>query len=232
MKTRKTEAEISVQGHRKRLRKRFQTSAFRGFHDYEVLEYLLTFVIPRKDTKPMAKELIKRFKSLPAVMDADHELLREIEGIGSKSAEFLSVIREAARRYSEESIIGKEIILDSPERVAEHIRAILFNHREEVFMALFLSAKNKVLGIDILAKGSIDHATIYPRKVFEAAVRYGAAALILVHNHPSGDATPSQDDINLSNKLSKICRDLDINLHDHLIIGKNNFFSFQQKGII
>ena len=232
MKKRSTDTKESTQGHRKRLRIRFKTSAFRGFHDYEVLEYLLTFVIPRKDTKPMAKELIKRFKSLPAVMDADPGLLQEIEGIGPNSAEFLSVIREAARRYSEESVTGKEIIIDSPEKVAEHIRAILFNPKEEVFMAVFLSVKNKVLGIETLAKGSIDHATIYPRKVIEAAIRHGAAALILVHNHPSGDASPSQDNINISNKLSKLCRDLDINLHDHIIIGRNNFISFHQKGII
>lgn len=218
-------------GHRERLRKRFLSTDGQGFADYEILELLLTFVIPRKDVKPAAKTLIKRLGSIKGIMDSQPESLVGIKGIGEKTAIFIKALRAIMRRYFELEAEQTQV-LDSTEAVISYCRASLEAEPKEVFEVLFVSPKNRLIKTERLFQGTIDRAAVYPREVIKSALDFHAAALICVHNHPSGDPTPSPEDEKLTGALFEAARAVGITLHDHIIIGKGKHFSFRANGLL
>ncbi len=208
-------------GHRQRLREKFMHSGLGGFHDYEAVELLLTFAIPRRDVKPLAKALLKRFKGLRGVVDASHEELATFPGIGDNAAVLIRLVKEAGKNYLKERITGKSVV-GSAKDVVEFLTYELAGERVEKFMALYMNSKNEIEGLETLHEGTLHQTAVYPRKVIEQAFKHNARSLIFVHNHPSGDATPSRADIKLTGELEKAANAVDIVVHDHIIIGKNS----------
>jgi len=221
----------SFLGHRDRLRSRFLTSGLDSFMDHEALELLLTYCIPRKDTKPLAWALIKRFGSFAAVLDATPEELQQVAGIGEQSAVFLNLIRSAMRKYFLEQVKERKEI-KNPESVVDFCRASLQGQANEVFEVIYLTTRNTVIGVERIAIGTIDRASISPRKIIENAFFRRAAALIFVHNHPSGEPVPSPEDISLTENLSRIASPLGIIVLDHIIVGRGKFFSIKANSFI
>ena len=218
-------------GHRARLRERFKTSGLESFMDHETLELLLTYIIPRKDTKPVAWALIKRFGSLAGVLDARESELQEVPGLGRHSAVFINIIRATMRKYFLEQVKeSKEI--KSPESVIDFCRASLHGEANEVFEVIYLTTRNTVIAVERIAVGTIDSTSISPRKIIEQAFRRRAAALIFVHNHPSGEPAPSQEDISLTEALSRVAAPLGIIVLDHIIVGSGKFFSIKANSLI
>lgn len=213
------QATPSFVGHRDRLRQKLARNGLDSFLPHEVLELLLTYAIPRKDTKPLAWALLKKFGSLAGVLDADEKQLREVEGIGEHAAQFLKLVRAVFKIYSLNRVQQKTSIR-SPKQVIEYCKASLADKAEECLELIFLSVRNTVIGTEIVATGLVDRVTISPRKIVEHALKAGACALILVHNHPSGDASPSQEDIALTQDVINAAALFNIRVHDHIIIGK------------
>jgi DNA repair protein RadC len=218
-------------GHRARIRGRFLKSGLDAFADHEALELLLTYAIPRKDTKPLAWALIKRFGSLAAVLDARAQELEEVPGLGRQSAAFITLVRAAMRRYFLEQVKERKEI-KSPESVVDFCRASLQGEANEVFEVIYLTTRNKVIGVERICVGTIDRASISPRKIIENALRARAAALIFVHNHPSGEPSPSAEDISLTETLSRVAAPLGIIVLDHIIVGRGRFFSIKANSLI
>lgn len=218
-------------GHRKRLRDRFLASGLNGFADYEILELLLTFAIPRKDTKPLAKELTRRFGGLKGVLEAPSDELAAVPGLGSVASSFFPLLKETMTRYFREDLDGRDV-LSSPQAVAAFARASLGAEPREVFQVVYVNSRNQVLGSERLAEGTIDRAAVFPRRVIEGAIKAKAAALIFVHNHPSGDPTPSEEDKALTRELTQAAGALDIAVHDHLVIGRDSYVSFRTQGLL
>lgn len=216
-------------GHRKRLRKRFLKSGISGFHDYEIIELLLTYALNRGNVKPLAKALKKKFGGLKGVFDASLEDLQSIKGIGESSAILLKLLKVGADEYLKEKIRGKKV-LSSLGDVLDYFRHALSGEKVEKFMAVYLNTKNRVVGVEILHEGTIDQAAVYPRQVIEGALRNGASALIFVHNHPSGDPSPSPEDRAITENLWRAAAAVDIAVHDHVIIGGNSHFSARRSG--
>ncbi len=217
----------SYLGHRSRIRDRFLEHGLDPFQDYEALELFLTYAISRKDVKPIAKHLIKRFGSFREVMDAGFDELQEVKDVGLHSAVLLKLIKACANRYLKEKAIHKPVI-SSPVALLDYCRLCMEGLKEEQFRVIFLNAKNEVLTEEVIQQGTIDQAAVYPRKIIERALTRKAKALIFVHNHPSGDPSPSQQDKELTQGLFRMARDLGIRVHDHLIIGQKGHFSFKE----
>jgi DNA repair protein RadC len=218
-------------GHRERLRERFQRNGVEGMHDYEVLELLLTFVIPRKDVKPYAKDLIKRFGSFSGVLDAGQKELEEVPKIGPLSATLIRVVKEACGVYLADKMKGKEV-LSSPQAVLDFARVKLAGRPHEAFMAIFLDAKNRVMDFKVVQEGTVDRAAIYPRRIVEEALACHAAGIIFVHNHPSGDSQPSPEDKQLTRSLTEAARTIDLRVLDHIIVGKEGYCSFVESRLM
>lgn len=218
-------------GHRQRLRDKFVSSGVEGFHDYELIELLLTYAIPRRDVKPIAKSLLARFKSYKGVMDATVEELQSVDGVGENAAVLISLIKASGTYYLQENMLNKDFV-KSPEEVIDYLRIALSGEKVEKFLALFLSSKNEVLGIEVLHEGTIDQTKIYPRKAIEKAFKHNARSIIFVHNHPSGDPTPSTSDRMITRSLEQAAQSVDIKVHDHIIIGRNSHFSGRENGWI
>ncbi|MEK7287249.1 MAG: DNA repair protein RadC [Elusimicrobiota bacterium] len=218
-------------GHRRRLREKFFKAGSDGLHDYETLELLLTFVIPRIDTKPLAKRLIQKFGSFARVLDASLEKLREVEGMGNYACSLFPILKSSMELYLSEGMKQADA-LNSPEAVIRYCRVILEGEKNEIFLVLYLSSKNRVIGIERLSEGTIDHAPVYPRRIIEGALKANAAGIIFVHNHPSGDPAPSPQDKSLTQEIAATAKPLGIAVHDHLIIGKGGYFSFRASGLI
>jgi len=221
--------EDSKAGHRERLRERFKKAGLAGFHDYEVLELILTYAIPRRDVKPLAKTLIERFKGLRGVLDASFEELHSVNGIGENAALLLKFMKEVSGEYLKERVMKKDVIR-SPEDVLNYLNLTLSGEKVEKFLAIYLNSKNEILSVETLHEGTIDQTVVYPRKVIENAFRHNARSIIFVHNHPSGDPTPSVKDRELTKELHKAASAVDIIVHDHIIIGKNGHFSARDGG--
>lgn len=219
------------EGHRQRLRSRFKTAGLDAFLDHEVLELLLTYSIARRDTKPLAWALLKKFGTLSAVLDAQPHELAEVPGLGPETVTMIAFMRAVMKRYFMDTLQKKEM-LRSPDEVVQFCRASLEGEKDEIFEVLYLSIKNTVLGCERLSSGTIDRTAVAPRKVVENALKARAAGLILVHNHPSGNATPSREDILVTEEIIRAARALDITVLDHIIIGKNEHYSFRASGII
>ncbi|MCS7002686.1 MAG: DNA repair protein RadC, partial [Dehalococcoidia bacterium] len=226
-------ASDGPRGHRRRLRERFERSGFAGFADYEIVELLLTLAVPRGDVKPTAKALIARFGSLRAILDAPVEHLRTVSGVGEVTPIALRIIRETANLYLQQEAEARET-LDSLDAVTRLWRSRLGGLTHEVFEIAYLDAGLKLLrsGIERLEDGTVDRAAVYPRKVMEAALRRGAAAIIVAHNHPSGRLTPSNEDRALTRALKQAAATLNVRLIDHLIVSADGAFSFAQTGLL
>ena len=218
-------------GHRQRLREKFLKSGLAGFHDYEVVELLLTLGMPRKDCKEAAKSALKRFKTLQGVLEASSRELCEVKGIGEKNLFGIRLIKAAADRYLNARTIRKDPINNSKELI-EYLTASMRDKSRECFRAVFLDAKNKILATETLFQGTLTASSVYPREVVRAALDHHAAALIFAHNHPSGDPEPSEEDIAITRKLIFACQMMGITVHEHIIIGHNQYFSFADQGYI
>lgn len=217
--------------HRKRLREKFLKAGAEGFHDYELLELLLTFAIPRVDVKPPAKALMKRFGSLNAVLDATQSELASVRGMGPTSAVLVRLIKELFAAYLAERMEGKDV-LSSPGAVVDFARVKLAGLPHEAFMVIYLNVKNRVIDHEVLQEGTVDRAIVYPREIIKAALTHKAAGLILSHNHPSGDPEPSQEDKHLTRSVIEAARTVEIRVLDHIIVGKNGYFSFQENRLL
>ena len=221
----------SPQGHYSRLRQRFLLGGIDGFLDYEVVELLLKLADNRRDQKITAKLLLNTFKSLRGVLEANPEHLKRIKGIGDSNIFGLKLVQSVARRYLKEQIIGEEFI-QSSENVLDYLRHNLRDRGREVFLVVLLNGRNQVLDIVELFEGTLTTSAVYPREVIKLILERDAAAVIFVHNHPSGNPNPSKDDQTLTRKLKAACATIDVQLHDHLIIAGNDFTSMADKGMI
>jgi DNA repair protein RadC len=219
------------EGHRKRLREKFLESGLSGFHDYEVIELLLTIGTPRKDCKEAAKASLRKFKTLQGVFEASARELCEIDGIGPKNLFGIKLIKDVSERYLNKKLIQQDPINSSKE-LFDYLTHKIRDKSIEVFMAVFLDAKNRVLSAKTLFHGSLTSSAVYPREVVREALENRAAALIFAHNHPSGDPEPSEEDVLITRKLVFACRMMGITVHEHLIIGNNGYFSFADQGHI
>jgi DNA repair protein RadC len=216
--------------HRKRLRDRFKKAGSDGLHDYELLELLLTYAMPRVDVKPVAKDLIKRFGGLAGTMDATQGELEAVAGMGPVSATLVRSVKELLSAYMSEKM-RKRDVLSSPSAVIDFARAKLAGLSHEAFMVVYLNVKNEVIEHEVLNEGTLDRAIVYPRKVVESALTHHAASLILIHNHPSGHPEPSQDDKRLTRSIVEAARTLEIRIVDHIIVGRDGYFSFIENSL-
>ena len=221
----------SPQGHYARLRQRFLSSGIDGFLDYEVVELLLKLADNRRDQKITAKLLLNTFKSLRGVLEASPEQLKKIKGIGDANIFGLKLVQSVARRYLKEQIIGENYI-QSSENVLDYLRHNLRDRGREVFLVVLLNGRNQILDIVELFEGTLTTSAVYPREVIKLILEKDAAAVIFVHNHPSGNPNPSKDDQNLTQKLKAACSTIDVQLHDHLIIAGNDYTSMADKGMV
>ncbi|MEA3222169.1 MAG: DNA repair protein RadC [Thermodesulfobacteriota bacterium] len=219
------------EGHRKRLREKFIRAGISGFHDYEIVELLLTLGSPRKDCKAQAKEAIKRFKTLRNVLEAPTEELQEIEGIGPHNVFGIKLVQEVARRFLKEKIIERPLSRSSKE-VFDYLYHSMRDLKKEIFKVIFLDGKNKIIEIEDLFEGTLNTSSIYPREVIKSALKNNALSLIFVHNHPSGDPIPSPSDKDITKELVSAGGLMQIKVLDHIIIGDNRYFSFADEGLI
>jgi DNA repair protein RadC len=219
------------EGHRKRLREKFLAYGLSGFQDYEIVELLLTLGTPRRDCKDAAKDAMKKFKSLQCVLEAPDDELLAVFGIGPHNLFGIRLIRAVAERYLEKRLINQVLIHNSKE-LFDYLYMLMRDKARERFMAVYLDAKNRVIDTETLFEGSLTSTSVYPREVVASALRNKAAALIFAHNHPSGDPQPSGDDINITQQLVAACKIVGITVHEHLVIGNNQYFSFADNGYI
>lgn len=217
--------------HRQRLKKKFFESGVAAFHDHEVMELLLSYAIPRKDVKPLAKELLNKFGSLKGIMDAEKDSLEKIKGIGAHAAILIKLIKEMGSLYLKEKAKEKPQITCTSELI-DYCKSYMGGLKDERFCVIYLDAQNRITDIETVQEGIVNQAVVYPRKVLENALKQKASAVILVHNHPSGHVKPSDADIRLTKTIQDTARILDIIVHDHIIIGENRFFSFREEGLI
>ena len=221
----------SYLGHRERIRAKFAARGLAPLADHEVLELLLTYAIARRDTKPLAWALIKQFGSLGEVLDADPAALAAVKGVGKGTAAFLKLVRALFTRYSLEEL-RQSAIIRSPEQVVKYCKASLAGRSEECLELIYLSVRNTVIRTETVALGLIDRVSISPRKIVECALAAKASAVILVHNHPSGDVTPSLEDILLTQEVVEAARLLGISVYDHIIVGRQAYYSLKANGKI
>jgi DNA repair protein RadC len=218
-------------GHRQRLRDKFLTYGLSGFHDYEIIELLLTLGTPRRDCKPPAKAALKRFKTLQGVFEASSQDLCRIKGIGPKNVFGIKLIKAAAERYLERKLLDKDPIHNSRE-LFDFLNLRISERNRECFLVIFLDAKNRVIASEILFEGTLTASSVYPREVIRAAIEHNAAALIFAHNHPSGDPNPSKEDMAVTRQLVLACKVMGIAVHEHLVIGENRYVSFADNGYL
>ncbi len=218
-------------GHRDRLRDRFRSGGADALPDYELLELLLFRSIPRRDTKPLAKELIRRFGSFAEVLSASEERLAEVAGIGEAVISDLKVVQAAAQRLLK-SKAAEQPVLASWNSVVDYCRAAMAYEMREQFRILFLDKRNRMIADEVQQRGTVDHTPVYVREVVKRALELSATAIILVHNHPSGDPSPSRADIDMTRQIVDVAKGLGIVVHDHLIIGREGHASFRELGLI
>ena len=227
----KIPASTTSQGHRKRLREKFLTSGLAGFHEYEIVELLLSLGTPRKDCKQPAKEAIKKFKTLRGVLEAPPEELQQIDGIGPHSAFGIKLAQEVAREFLKEKIIDKPIYKSSQE-VLDYLYHSMRDLKKEVFKVIYLNSQNQIIDTTDLFEGTVNSSSIQPREVMESAIKNNAVSLIFIHNHPSGNPQPSQSDKEITRDLVYAGSIMRIRVLDHIIIGNNRYFSFAGEGLI
>jgi len=218
-------------GHRQRLREKFLKNGLGGFLDYEIIELLLTLGTPRKDCKQSAKDALKKFGSLKAVLEAEPAELKEIKGIGDNNVFGLKIAQSVSRRYLADRIIDQDFIRSADE-VIDYLKHNLRDKSREVFLVIYLNGRNQILKMEELFQGTLTTSAVYPREVVKRALVNDAAALVFVHNHPSGNPNPSKDDLTITKKLKEAAQAIDVSVHDHLIIAGNDVYSFADHGLI
>ncbi len=231
MSAEKQEQSPHYKGHRDRLRQRFIQGGAAALADYELLELVLFMAIPRRDVKPLAKALIKEFGDYKGVLNASHEKLAAFNGLSETSAIALKSVQAAAQRLMKCEVMNKPV-LNSWARLIDYCTATMAHEKKEFFRILFLNKKNELISDEIQGSGTIDHTPVYVREVAARSLELGATALILVHNHPSGDSTPSPEDITMTRDIVHALEPLGIVIHDHLIISKNGHTSLRSQGIL
>ena len=227
----KITSEHNPAGHRQRLKKRFLDNNLDGMHDYEVLELLLTYSIPRRDVKPLAKRLLNEFGTLANIFDAEINQLIKIKGIADNSAILISLLRNIATAYLEQKTQDVDV-LRSPKKVYDFARMKLGNSKIEQFLVIFLNIKHHVIHCEVMSKGTVDRTVAYPRDIMRSALTNGATGIILVHNHPTGVCEPSVNDINLTERIVSSADTCDVAVLDHIIVSKTNYYSFRKNGLM
>jgi DNA repair protein RadC len=226
-----SETEPHYIGHRERLRARFLEGGADAMPDYELLELVLTTILPRQDVKPLAKEMIAKFGSFADAIAAPIEQLIELDGVKEKTAIQLKVIEAAALRLSKTRLLNRPI-LSSWDALIDYCAAAMARAPREEFRVLFLDRKNVLIADEVQSRGTVDHAPVYTREIVKRALELSASALILVHNHPSGDPTPSRADIAMTSEIVQAAKALRIAVHDHLVVGRAGTASFKSLGLL
>ena len=226
------------QGHRERIREKFLNNGIDGFAEYEILELLLTYCIPRKDTKPIAKELLNKFKSLDNVFKADLDKLSAIDGLGKNSIAFLKLIGDLPSIIYKDDLKNKKLIdketlkISNKDILLKYLRNKIGYEEIEKFYVLYLSSSNEVIEFEENSVGTLDRSSVYPREIYKKIINLNAKSIILAHNHPSDNITPSKCDIDLTNEIAKGLKNFGALLIEHIIITKNSYFSFLEEGLI
>ncbi len=218
-----------ISGHRQRLRGRFREGGAAAMPDYELLELVLFRALPRQDTKPLARALLDRFKDFNGVLSARPERLADVNGVGEAVITELKLIEAAAHRLARAKVIQRHAI-SSWDALLDYCHTTMAHRETEQFRVFYLDRKNILIADEEQGRGTVDHVPVYPREVAKRALELNASALILVHNHPSGDPTPSQADFDMTTRVEAACQALGITLHDHLVIGKSREISFRAEG--
>ena len=224
-------AKPHYHGHRQRLRSRFLTGGAGALHDYELLELLLTFAIPYSDVKPLAKGLIANFGSFTRVLDASPQELMDFTGVREYSAVLINLVKACAEYYLKEEAMKRSPI-NSLDALVAYCRTAMGGLKDEQFRVLFLNSQNEIIAEEIVQEGTVDQTVVYPRKVLELALKHKATALILVHNHPSGNLKPSAADRELTKALVKAAKTINITVHDHLIVSRQGYFSLAEHNML
>ena len=231
-------SEKDNQGHRERIKEKFLKNGIDGFAEYEILELLLTYCIPRKDTKPIAKELLNKFKTLDNVFKADFDKLSAIDGLGNNSIAFLKLIGDLPSIiYKDElknkKLVNKEILkISNKDILLNYLRNKIGYEEKEKFYVIYLSSSNEVIEFEENSVGTLDRSSVYPREIYKKIINLNAKSVILAHNHPSDNITPSKSDIELTNEIAKGLKNFGALLIEHIIITKNSYFSFLEEGLI
>ena len=220
-----------IQDHRKRLRARFMEGGATAMPDYELLELVLFRAIPRQDVKPLARRLLDLFGDFNRVLSAPPDRLADVQGVGDAVVQELKIVEAAAHRMARARVMNRAV-LSSWDALLDYCHTAMAHRDTEQFRVLYLDRKNVLIADEEQARGTVDHVPVYPREVAKRALELNASALILVHNHPSGDPTPSQSDIDMTARVQAACAALDLTLHDHLIIGKSRELSFRGEGYL
>ena len=230
--------EKDNQGHRERIREKFLNNGIDGFAEYEILELLLTYCIPRKDTKPIAKELLNKFKSLDNVFKASFDKLSAIDGLGKNTIAFLKLMGDLPSIIYKDELKNKKLVdketlkILNKDILLKYLRNKIGYEEIEKFYVLYLSSSNEVIKFEENSVGTLDRSSVYPREIYKKVINLNAKSLILVHNHPSDNITPSKSDIELTNEIAKGLKNFGALLIEHIIITKNSYFSFLEEGLI
>ncbi|TDQ80816.1 DNA repair protein RadC [Dongia mobilis] len=216
-------------GHRQRLRERLLKSGAGSLQDYELLELLLCLALPRIDVKPIAKNLISRFGSFAAVMAAEPEQLMEVSGIKENTAAAIKTVQAAAILMQKQDVL-KNPVLSSWRAVLDYCHSIMANEKNEQFRLLFLDGKNALIADEVQSQGTVNHAPVYVREVVKRTLAHGAVSIIMAHNHPTGDPTPSRDDIEMTRAVQRALAEIGVSVHDHIIIGRKGHASLRSLG--
>ena len=219
------------EGHRKRLREKFNQSGLSAFHDYEIVELMLMLGTARRDCKPQAKEAINRFKTLRGVLEATPEELQEITGITAYNVFVMKLVQELGTEFLKEQLLNKTYCKSSKE-VFDYLYHSMRGLKKELFKVMFLDAQNQVVGIEDLFEGTVNFSAVYPREIIQGAIRHKATGLIFVHNHPAGNPQPSDNDKQITQELIFAGNIMQIKVLDHIIIGDNRYYSFADAGLI
>ena len=228
----------NAKGHRERVRKRFLENGFNGLEDYEILELLLFYVIPRKDTKAIAKELIKKFKTLANVLKADTLELKTINGLGDVAITFLKMMGALPEKIYEDKLKNKKLIKDDKNKITDKEVLLSFLRNKigyedvEKFYVIYLSSSNEVIAFEESSSGTLDRSSIYPREIYKRVIMENAKSIIIAHNHPSGNTCPSKCDIDITNEIAKGLKNFGALLIEHIIITRDSYFSFLEEGLI
>ncbi len=219
-------------GHRERLKKKFIENGIDALNEYEVIELLLFFSIPVKDTKPIAKELLKEFKNIKGIFkNLDSKKILNVKGFGKNSLTLFKLIKELHSLIEKQKIFERKV-LDNLEKVIKYAKVSIGDFDNEVLKVLCLNSRNELLNDVVVDEGTVNEIYVYPRKIVKIALEQNATALILIHNHPSGSVKPSKADILITKKLENLLSELNIRLHDHIIVSKNSFFSFKKERLL
>ena len=230
--------EKDSQGHRERIKEKFLKNGIDGFAEYEILELLLTYCIPRKDTKPIAKDLLNKFKILDNVFKADFDKLSVIDGLGNNSIAFLKLIGDLPSIIYKDELKNKKLIdketlkISNKDILLKYLRNKIGYEEIEKFYVLYLSSSNEVIEFEENSVGTLDRSSVYPREIYKKIINLNAKSIILAHNHPSDNITPSKCDIELTNEIAKGLKNFGALLIEHIIITKNSYFSFLEEGLI